>query len=154
MPIRLQTSQNCSVQATDCYNAAGLTGSKDCLNWEDFCTAIRKDCGASPSCSGPPSISSYVPGPLERLDQPKVVAASGPMPSSALLSGSNPAAPMQSYGAEPASAPPSAVITAGSSSPIGYITDIGSLPTNGSIDMCGTNGGQTCAEDLCCSSHG
>ncbi|KAK3174286.1 hypothetical protein OEA41_001530 [Lepraria neglecta] len=143
-----QTSQNCSVQATDCYNAAGPTGSKNCFNWEDFCTAIHDDCGSSLSCSGPPSISSYMPGSLERLDQSKVAAASGPMPSSASLSGSNPAAPMQSYGAEPASAPPSAVIP-GSSRLTGYITDTGSLPTNGSIDMCGSKGDQTCAEELC-----
>ncbi|KAI4256064.1 MAG: hypothetical protein LQ352_002254 [Teloschistes flavicans] len=60
------TSQKCSDQTTTCYSSAGPTGSKNCKNWEDYCTSIRQACGSG-NFNGPPSASSFIPTAPARL---------------------------------------------------------------------------------------
>jgi len=161
------------VQTTNCYSSAGPTGSKNCHNWENLCTALRTDCGSS-NPNGPPSLSSYEPAPLGTLDQSKVVAGTGQMGSSApSSSGSSAAAPAYSSAATamPAPASPSAVAAgSGTANSTAYgstwssqsnYTANGSpgsgtenSTANGSIDTCGSNGGLTCMTGMCCSAHG
>lgn len=138
-------SKNCSVQATDCYNSAGPTGSKNCFNWEQFCTQIRNDCGAG-KYNGPPSISSFMPAPLPKLNMAAVVAASGPVASSHLT----PAAASSTISMKPYDPAKTAMPVAVANSTTGS-----SMSTaDGSIDTCGSNGGQVCKTGMCCSTHG
>lgn len=138
-------SQNCSVQATDCYNSAGPTGSKNCFNWENFCTKIRNDCGAG-NYNGPPSISSFVPAPLAKLNMAAVVGASSPVASSdSAPTVASSTASLETYNPATTAMPASA----------GTDTTGSSMSTSdGSIDTCGSNGGQICKTGMCCSSHG
>lgn len=143
-----KSSANCSTQTQDCYNSAGPTGSKNCKNWEAYCTDIRNGCGSGQT-SGPPSIDSHSPAPPAKLDSEKVVYMSNvPVPNN-VVSQSSASAP-QSITATPAtqySAPAAAV-------PAGAAVTAGAGAGNESIDTCGTNGGQKCATGMCCSSHG
>ncbi|MCJ1457156.1 hypothetical protein MMC28_007523 [Mycoblastus sanguinarius] len=137
-------SQNCSVQATDCYNSAGPTGSKNCFNWEAFCTDIRNGCGSG-NYQGPPSIAGHMPAALPTLSA-NVVAATGPMESSGPgATGSSAPASMGSYAPAGNSTPVLFSLV-----PAGY----NGSNVNGSISACGSNGGQTCNAGMCCSAHG
>ncbi|KAI4205714.1 MAG: hypothetical protein LQ350_000211 [Teloschistes chrysophthalmus] len=61
-------SQKCSDQTTTCYSSAGPTGSKNCRNWEDYCTSVRQACGSG-NFNGPPSASSFMPTAPARLSE-------------------------------------------------------------------------------------
>lgn len=125
-------SQKCSDQTSTCYSSAGPVGSKNCKNWEDYCSSVRQACGSG-NFNGPPSPSSFMPA----------------APANLATSGSIAAAPdntgYQSAGAtDPKAAEsPSTTSSNGDDSAKG-----------GSVDTCGSNGGLKCATGLCCSSHG
>ncbi|KAL8738030.1 MAG: hypothetical protein Q9181_001137 [Wetmoreana brouardii] len=59
-------SQKCSDQTTTCYGSARAVGSKNCKNWEDYCTSVRQACGSG-NFNGPPSASSFIPAAPARL---------------------------------------------------------------------------------------
>ena len=146
--IMLQSSANCSTQTQSCYNSAGPTGGKNCHNWEDYCTQIRNGCGSG-GVTGPPPIKALLPAPPQNLqDQNKVVMADAATPSAA------------SFSNVATASPPTTLVTSASPTsvavPTGAVT-AGAIPgadNVGSIDTCGSNGGQKCATGLCCSAHG
>ena len=129
-------SSNCWDQSKNCYDSAGPVGSKNCKNWESYCTSVQKQCGAG-NFNGPPSASSFVPAPPARL------SSSGSAP----LAGSS--------DAKAAAGSPAPMATSSSSSDDNSSSSSGDNSTKGgSIDTCGSNGGLTCASGMCCSSHG
>lgn len=141
----VQSSKNCWDQTTTCYKSAGPTGSKNCHNWEDYCTELGKGC-ASGSYNGPPSISSFMPAPLKKLDMSKVVVDTGSkQPSSPAPADSSASAVTGPYVSATAS-------TASASDTATAETD--QSMANGSIDTCGSNGGQNCKTGMCCSALG
>ncbi|KAL8948487.1 MAG: hypothetical protein Q9222_005330 [Ikaeria aurantiellina] len=131
------SSQNCWDQTSKCYDSAGPVGSKNCKNWESYCTSVKSACGGG-NFNGPPSASSFMPAPLSRLTSTGsfAVAAS---PDNA---GSKTESSTTSSKAEaPAIAPSSG--------------DSDKSTQGGSVNTCGSNnGGLKCASGLCCSSHG
>ncbi|KAL9129031.1 MAG: hypothetical protein Q9217_002401, partial [Psora testacea] len=132
-------SKNCSTQTEACYKSAGPTGSKNCHNWEDYCTDIRNACDAS-NFNGPPPFKTYIPTQLPALSG-GVVSAKGPMasaPSSTAASGHSASSVSLAY------SPPVATPVPASNDSV----------TAGSNDTCGSNGGQTCKAGMCCSCHG
>lgn len=87
--------------------------------------------------NGPPSADSYMPAKLAMLSSSGMTSTSSGSSSGDSSSGSSMA---------PA---PKAPATA----PMSYGSPKAST-SEGSIDTCGSNGGLTCASNLCCSSHG
>ena len=87
-----------------------------------------------------------MPAPLPKLNMATVVAASDPMASSgpAPTEGSSTTLVKAYDPAKTVMPVPAGADTTGS---------IVST-ANGSIDTCGSNGGQTCKTGMCCSSHG
>lgn len=131
-------SSKCQDQLKACYDEAPPTGAKNCHNYENYCSAVQKDCGGT--ARGPPSVDPYAPPKLKMLTGGSVGASD----SSSSSSGDAPAysAPMPASSPAPQAAPK----PAGGSSSGGV--------KGGSIDACGSRGGQTCATGMCCSSHG
>ena len=87
-----------------------------------------------------------MPAPLPKLNMAAVVAASGPVASShSTPVEASSTSSMKPY--DPAkTAMPVAVATNATGS---------SMSTaDGSIDTCGSNGGQVCKTGMCCSAHG
>lgn len=88
-----------------------------------------------------------MPAPLSKLNMAAVVAASGAMASP------DPAAPTEAYSTVSMKAYDPA--TSAMPASAGTDTTGPSMSTaDGSIDTCGSNGGQTCKTGMCCSSHG
>ncbi len=87
-----------------------------------------------------------MPAPLPKLNMAAVVAANGPMASSnPALTEASSTVSMQAYDPATTAMPvPAGADTTGSSV----------ITAEGSIDTCGSNGGQTCKTGMCCSSHG
>ena len=132
-----QTDKNCWDQTTTCYSSSGPTGSKNCHIWEAKCRTIQSGC-KSGNFNGPPDAGKDLTPPL--------VKAVGLPPPMGMTGSAAPAPPPAlSPEASPSPAPetsPAPMLQAGSGS-------------GGSVDQCGpTNGGETCAAGLCCSSHG
>ncbi|KAL9595597.1 MAG: hypothetical protein Q9179_004916 [Wetmoreana sp. 5 TL-2023] len=125
-------SQKCSDQTTTCYGSAGPVGSKNCKNWEDYCTSVREACGSG-NFNGPPSASSFMPTAPARLGAPGSIAAAP----------DNAGQQSAGYTEPKAAKSPEAPSSSGDNSVKG-----------GSVDTCGSNGGLKCATGLCCSSHG
>ena len=87
-----------------------------------------------------------MPAPLPKLNMAAVVAASGPMGSSDL-------APTEASSTATTEAYDPAMTAMPAST--GTDTTGSSMSTaDGSIDTCGSNGGQTCKTGMCCSPHG
>ncbi|KAL8641635.1 MAG: hypothetical protein Q9228_001584 [Teloschistes exilis] len=127
-------SQKCSDQTTTCYSSAGPTGSKNCRNWENYCTSVRQACGSG-NFNGPPSASSFIPTAPPRLSE----TGSDNPPSDNT--------PDQSLGS---SGDKSAMGPSTPSTPSGGDNSV----KGGSVNTCGSQGGLKCATGLCCSSHG
>ena len=87
-----------------------------------------------------------MPAPLPKLNMAAVVTASGPMasPDSAPAEVVS-SASMEAYNPAATAMPASVGIDT-----IGPSTST----ADGSIDTCGSNGGQICKTGMCCSSHG
>ena len=150
---RPQSSQNCWTQNTVCYQSAGPTGGKNCHNWENYCKKLQGQCAAG-NYNGPPSAEDEIPAQLPALSG-GVVAMTAPMegsvptasPAAASASGAVSAFPSD----DPAPAPTLAIpVPSGT----GAVTAGANASSSGSIDTCGSNGGQTCKAGMCCSSHG
>ncbi|KAL8769497.1 MAG: hypothetical protein Q9209_004558 [Squamulea sp. 1 TL-2023] len=127
------SSQNCWDQSKQCYESAGPVGSKNCKNWEAYCTSVQQAC-KSGNFNGPPSASSFMPTPPSRLATQGNIAASPD--DTGYQSGDS---------AKPETETPPAT-----TSPSGGDNSA----KDGSIETCGSNGGLKCATGLCCSSHG
>ncbi|KAL8731583.1 MAG: hypothetical protein Q9166_003271 [cf. Caloplaca sp. 2 TL-2023] len=128
------SSQNCWDQSKKCYDSAGPVGSKNCKNWESYCTSVQQAC-KSGNFNGPPSASSFMPAPLSSLTTPGSANIAASPDNSGYQSGDS---------AKPKDATPSkATSSEGDNS-----------TKDGSIETCGSNGGLKCATGLCCSSHG
>ncbi|KAL9607822.1 MAG: hypothetical protein Q9167_007304 [Letrouitia subvulpina] len=138
-------SSSCWDQSTACYDSSGPTGSKNCQKWESYCEAIQKTC-SSGNPSGPPSFDPFKPEPLARL-----TASEGTL----MVDLMHKAAPDSD---SPISAEPDRAANGDITAPASPSYDSSSggnnSQTGGSVDTCGSNGGQTCAQGLCCSSHG
>lgn len=87
-----------------------------------------------------------MPAPLAKLNMAAVVGASGPMVSSdSAPTEASSTTSMEAYNPATTAMPASGETdTTGSSK----------ATTDGSIDTCGSNGGQICKTGMCCSSHG
>ena len=131
-------SSKCQDQLKACYADAPPTGAKNCHNYENYCGAVQKDCGGA--AQGPPAVDPYAPPKLEMLSGGSVGASD----TGSSSSGNAPAyvAPMPANAPAPKAAPE----PAGGSSSGGVM--------GGSVDTCGSRGGQKCATGMCCSSHG
>lgn len=129
------SSQNCWDQNKECYGSAGPVGSKNCKNWESYCTSVQQGC-KSGNFNGPPSASSFMPAPLSRLSMPgsgNVVASSA-----------------ETEGQSGDSAKATAETAPTTASPSGD----DSSAQDGSVNTCGSNGGLKCATGYCCSHAG
>ena len=126
------SAQNCADQSKACFDSSGPTGHIGCTNWEAYCGDVRTACGSG-KFNGPPSIQSHL------LPKPANLAGA-PAPAPQVNSGDD-----GSKSNTPSStASPSPAETA---SPV-------KNPAGTSEDTCGSNGGLTCKQGLCCSSHG
>lgn len=128
-------STDCSTQLTACYADAGPTGHENCKKLEGYCGTVRDGCGAG-NFKGPPPYGATAPLAYVPL-------ANNAVPAAPMDEGQSNSTPMSS-----AAAP------APSSSPEVKVASSGSAFSGGSIDTCGSNGGQTCATGMCCSSAG
>lgn len=135
-------SSKCWDQAKTCYNSAGPTGSKNCHNWDDYCTSVESACKGG-NFNGPPSASQYMPSKPAMLTSSGVTGGSqgSSSDSSSDVSSDSSKVAASSPAAEPAS----------SSKP--YTASEGGAK-GGSTNTCGGTEGLTCASGYCCSSHG
>ena len=84
-----------------------------------------------------------MPAPLEKLDESKVVTGTGsPQASGSVSPDTSLSAATQASAPTPTSVAASANASTDQSMP------------NGSIDTCGSNGGQNCKTGMCCSAKG
>ncbi|KAL8841383.1 MAG: hypothetical protein Q9205_002779 [Flavoplaca limonia] len=126
------SSQNCWDQSKECYDSAGPTGSKNCKNWESYCTSVQQAC-KSGNFNGPPSASSFMPAPPAQLSGNAVASSDsneGQSGDSAQQAKAETAPSMESPSAGDNSA------------------------KDGSTNTCGSNGGLKCATGYCCSHAG
>ena len=131
-------STQCWDQATTCYNSSGPTGSKNCPTWETKCKGIQAACNAG-NFNGPPDAGKVLTPPLETPDNLPAPSAYGGEDTTSVSSTSS-------------SSSSSSVPVA---SPISSSSSSSSSTTSGtSTDTCGSNGGLTCVQGSCCSSHG
>ena len=136
------SSSNCWNQAKTCYDSAGPTGSKNCHNWEDYCTSVENAC-KSGNFHGPPSADKYLPAKPAMLTSSGVTGASQGSSSDSSSDSSS------------ESSTGSSTSAAVETSPKPYTAPKAKGGVKGgSVDTCGSNGGLTCATGMCCSSHG
>ena len=129
-------SSQCQKQLKACYDEAPPTGSKNCHKYEKYCSAVQQDCAGG--SHGPPSVAPFAPPKMKMLTGGSVGEGSSGAGSSP------PSNEAPTYSSPmPVAAP----------APKSKGTGSGGVK-GGSIDTCGSNGGQTCATGLCCSSHG
>ncbi|KAL8871426.1 MAG: hypothetical protein Q9174_002739, partial [Haloplaca sp. 1 TL-2023] len=117
-------SSKCSEQLTTCYSSAGPTGSKNCKNWEQYCSSVRQACGSG-NFNGPPSASSFMPTAPASLSEVNLMTPSTDNGGS-------------QGGSSPQPAPEKKVETTESSGGNDSVR-------GGSVNTCGSNGGQKCA---------
>ena len=136
-----QVSSQCQQQLKACYDEAPPTGSKNCHHYEDYCSAVQRDCRGS--AHGPPSVDPYSPPKLKMLSGGSVNAGGSRGDST------SPSADAPSY-SMPQLVPASASLNKAAPGPA-----VGNGGVEGgSINECGSRNGQTCATGMCCSSHG
>ncbi|KAG8527491.1 uncharacterized protein KY384_007643 [Bacidia gigantensis] len=157
-------SKNCSAQTQTCYTSAPPTGSKNCKNWDAYCTDIRSQCNAK-NYQGPPSCGAHMP------NKPGALTGGAVSAHDATTSATTQSADVGSTNGSTSSYSPQSSSTTDSlpkgysgaplvpvampvASGAGAVTASGNNSDGGSIDECGSRGGQTCKAGMCCSSHG